>query len=96
MYRNKISISDLFNKVDYLQTPISANKIVMKERHDAEIGFYMIDKNQVETLVGIVSEDDEVIVTNNGIIQIGGLFFTGFRIELVTFENSELESVKGQ
>lgn len=92
LYRGKISILDLFNKVHYLQTNMTANKIVMKELPDAEIGFYMIDKNQSEILVGIVSEDDKAIITDNGRIQIGGFFFSGFRVEHVTFENIELSN----
>ena len=89
----KISILDLFNKVNYLHTSMTANKIVMKELPDAKIGFYMIDKNQSEILVGVVSEDDKAIVTNNGRIQLGGFFFTGFRVEHVIFENIELEDL---
>ena len=94
MNRGKISILDLFNKVHYLHTSMTADKIVMKELPDAEIGFYMIDKNQSEILIGIVSEDDKAIVTNNGRIQIGGFFFTGFRVEHVIFENIELEEIQ--
>ena len=94
MYKGMISILDLFNKVHYLQTSMTANKIVMKELPDAEIGFYMIDKNQSETYVGVVSEDDKAIVTNNGRIQIGGFFFSGFRVEDVTFERIELEEIQ--
>ena len=89
----KISILDLFNKVHYLHTSMTPNKIIMKELPDYEIGFYMVDKNQVETLVGVLSEDDNALVTDNGRINIGGFFFTGFRVENVTFENSELEKI---
>ena len=94
MYKGMISILDLFNKVHYLQTSMTANKIVMKELPDAKIGFYMIDKNQSETFVGVVSEDDKAIVTNNGRIQIGGFFFSGFRVEHVVFDNFELEKIQ--
>ena len=58
MNRGKISILDLFNKVQYLHTNMTPNKIVMKELPDEEIGFYMVDKNQSELIVGVVSEDD--------------------------------------
>ena len=93
MNRGKISILDLFNKVHYLHTNMTPNKIVMKELPDAEIGFYMIDKNQSEILIGIVSEDDKAIITENGRIQIGGFFFSGFRVEDVIFESIELEEI---
>ena len=93
MNRGKISILDLFNKVHYLHTSMTPNKIIMKELPDYEIGFYMIDKNQSEILIGIVSEDDKAIITENGRIQIGGFFFTGFRVEDVTFERIELEEI---
>ena len=93
MNRGKISILDLFNKVHYLHTNMTPNKIIMKELPDYEIGFYMVDRNQVETLVGIVSEDDKAIITDNGRIQIGGFYFSGFRVENVIFENIELEKI---
>ena len=92
--RGTISILDLFNKVHYLHTNMTPNKIVMKELPDAEIGFYMLnDKNQSELLVGVVSEDDKAIVTGAGRIQIGGFYFSGFRVEHVIFENIELEKI---
>ena len=47
MNRGKISILDLFNKVQYLHTNMTPNKIVMKELPNSEIGFYMVDKNQI-------------------------------------------------
>ena len=94
MNRGKISILDLFNKVHYLHTSMSADKIVMKELPDAEIGFYMIDKNQSELIVGVVSEDDKAIITDAGRIQIGGFYFSGFRVEHVVFENIELEEIQ--
>ena len=93
MNRGKISILDLFNKVHYLHTSMTPNKIIMKELPDYEIGFYMVDRNQVETLVGIVSEDDKAIITDNGRIQIGGFYFSGFRVEHVIFENLHLEEI---
>ena len=40
--------------------------------------------------MGIVSEDDKAIITDNGRIQIGGFYFSGFRVEYVTFENLHL------
>lgn len=94
MNRGKISILDLFNKVHYLHTNMTPNQIVMKELPDAEIGFYMVDKNQSELLVGVVSEDDKAIVTDAGRIQIGGFYFSGFRVEHVVFKNSELEEIQ--
>ena len=93
MNRGKISILDLFNKVHYLHTSMTPNKIIMKELPDYEIGFYMIDKNQSEILIGIVSEDDKAIITDNGRIQIGGFYFSGFRVEHVIFENLHLEEI---
>lgn len=93
MNRGKISILDLFNKVHYLHNNMTPNKIVMKELPNAEIGFYMVDKNQSELLVGVVSEDDKAIVTDAGRIQIGGFYFSGFRVEHVIFENIELEEI---
>ena len=95
MNRGKISILDLFNKVHYLHTNMTPNKIVMKELPNAEIGFYMLnDKNQSELLVGTISEDDKAIVTDAGRIQIGGFYFSGFRVEHVVFENIELEEIQ--
>lgn len=94
MNRGKISILDLFNKAHYLHTSMTPNKIIMKELPDAEIGFYMVDKNQSEILIGVVSEDDKAIVTTSGRIQIGGFFFSGFRVEHVIFENIELEEIQ--
>ena len=94
MNRGKISILDLFNKVQYLHTNMTPNKIVMKELPNAEIGFYMVDKNQSELIVGVVSEDDKAIITDAGRIQIGGFYFSGFRVEHVVFENIELEEIQ--
>ena len=94
MNRGKISILDLFNKVQYLHTNMTPNKIVMKELPNAEIGFYMVDKNQSELIVGVVSEDDKAIVTDAGRIQIGGFYFSGFRVEHVVFKKSELEEIQ--
>ena len=94
MNRGKISILDLFNKVQYLHTNMTPNKIVMKELPNAEIGFYMVDKNQSELIVGVVSEDDRAIITDAGRIQIGGFYFSGFRVEHVVFENIELEEIQ--
>ena len=94
MNRGKISILDLFNKVQYLHTNMTPNKIVMKELPNAEIGFYMVDKNQSELIVGVVSEDDYAIVTDAGRIQIGGFYFSGFRVEHVIFEDIELEEIQ--
>ena len=93
-HQGMISILDLFNKVHYLHTNMTPDKIVMKELPDAEIGFYMVDKNQSEVLVGVVSEDDYAIVTTTGRIQIGGFYFSGFRVEHVTFENTKLEEIQ--
>lgn len=93
MNQGKISILDLFNKVQYLHTNMTPNQIVMKELPDAEIGFYMVDKNQTEILVGVVSEDDKAIVTTTGRIQIGGFYFSGFRVEHVTFKSTEMEEI---
>lgn len=93
MNRGMISILDLFNKVHYLHTNMTPNKIVMKELPNAEIGFYMVDKNQSELLIGAVSEEDRAIVTDAGRIQIGGFYFSGFRVEHVVFENIELEKI---
>ena len=93
MARGQLSLWDLYNKVDYFHTNMTKDKIILKEMGESKIGFYVQDIHKTETLVGVMSEDEKIIVMDNGQFNIGGFFFTGFCVVRVDIAKAQLEEI---
>ena len=93
MAKGQLSIEELFQKVDYLISPMSTHKIIMKPCTANMMGLFM-QKENGETNIGSVSVFDKVTITDSNRIIIGGFHFIAFRIISVEFNKHELEEIQ--